>query len=265
MNDAFHWGIAPEAFQLGQFQIRWYGLCFALAFVVGYQIIAWIYRREKKPAADLDSLFISMFLGTLLGARLGHCLFYEPEYYLTHPVEMLKVWHGGLASHGAVIGILIAVYVYSRKHKDQPCLWVLSRMTLACALGGAFIRLGNFFNSEIVGKPTDFFSAVIFTRIDHLPRHPAQLYESVSYVVIFALLMFFYRRSSTETNSKLLLGFYFASVFLIRFLIEFVKEPQVEFERMLPLDLGQLLSIPFIALGLVLLWQWWKIRGVKAP
>ena len=255
MPNAFYWDIDPIAFGLGPLQVRWYGLCFALAFLAGYKIVVDIFKREDKPAADLDHLFIAMFFGTVIGARLGHCLFYEPGYYLSHPVEILKVWRGGLASHGAVIGILLSLYWYTRKRPEESYLWVLSRMTLPVALGGAFIRLGNFFNSEIIGKSTDVWWAVIFTRIDMLPRHPSQLYEAIAYVIIFAALLALYRRTNPKKNVKLLLGFYFAAVFLCRFFIEFTKEPQVDFERSLALDMGQLLSIPLICFGLVLLWQ----------
>ena len=190
----FHWATDPIAFSFGPVQVRWYGICFAMAFVVGYQLMDWIFRKEGKPQEDLESMFTYMFVATLIGARLGHCLFYEPGYYLSHPLDILKFWHGGLASHGAAIAILVGLYLYAKKRDNQPYIWVLARMCMLVALGGFFIRTGNFFNSEIIGKPSSLPWAVVFTRLDSIPRHPSQLYEAFSYLLIFIGLIQLYRR-----------------------------------------------------------------------
>lgn len=249
----FFWAVHPELVDLGPFHIRWYGLLFALAFLVGYRIVWGIYKLENKPRADLDRLLIFMMVSTVVGARLGHCFFYESNYYLSRPFEIFKVWRGGLASHGAAIGILLGLYLYSRTALEQPYLWLLSRISIPTALGGCFIRMGNFFNSEILGTPSNVPWAVIFGRVDLLARHPAQLYESLSYLVIFFVLLTVYKRDEGATDPKTLLGLFFLLIFSARFLIEFVKEPHTAIEQTLPLHLGQLLSIPFIILGLLLI------------
>ena len=247
------WTASPELIDLGAISIRWYGLLFALAFLSGYYLFVWFFRRENKPEEDLSSLLVYLLLGTLIGARLGHCLFYEPGYYLSRPFQMLMIWKGGLASHGGAVGILAALYFYSRRHRDQPYLWLLDRLVIATALGGAFIRLGNLFNSEIVGIPTDVPWAFVFTRIDTVPRHPAQLYESISYLLIFLLLLVIYRERGAKTPRGLLTGLFLILVFGARFLIEFVKMPQAAFSVPGPFSMGQLLSVPAVIAGIVLL------------
>ena len=184
------WSVTPEIFHLGPVSVRWYGLLFAMAFVAGYFIMTWIFKKEGKPQPDLEQLSVYMIFGTVIGARLGHCLFYNPAYYLSNPIEIFKVWEGGLASHGAAIGILIAVYLFSKKKKNYSFLWIIDRIVIVVALAGTFIRLGNLFNSEIIGKPTDVSWAFIFTAVDDLPRHPTQLYESIAYFIIFLILLF---------------------------------------------------------------------------
>jgi prolipoprotein diacylglyceryl transferase len=179
--------VSPEIFSfgpfsigslnLGPFSVRWYGLLFAASFVIGFQIMNWIFKIEKKSEKDLNDLVWYMILGTVIGARLGHCLFYNPEYYLSNPLEILKIWQGGLASHGAAVGILTAMYLYSKKKVGQSFLWILDRVVITVALAGSLIRLGNLFNSEIIGIPTDLPWGFVFTLIDEIPRHPAQLYS----------------------------------------------------------------------------------------
>ena len=252
------WNVDPEIISFGPLAIRYYGLLFAIAFVLGYRLMTKMYKLEGKRLEDLDSLFFTMFLSTLLGARLGHCFFYEADYYLAHPIEILMVWHGGLASHGAAIGILLGLWIYTRKHRDQPYLWLVSRMSITVALAGFFIRTGNFFNSEILGHPSVLPWAVIFSRVDKMPRHPAQLYEAFSYLLIFCLLNFLYNRSKGKISPYTLTGLFFTLVFSARFILEFFKENQAEFEYQLPLHMGQLLSLPLIALGLMLLLQGFK-------
>ncbi len=258
------WDMNPVLLSLGSLQIRWYGLMFALAFLSGYQLIQWVYKREGKPLQDLDYLFLYMVVGTIVGARLGHCFFYRPVYFLHHPLEILMIWRGGLASHGAAIGILTSLYIYSRRHRDQPYLWLLSRVALPVALAGVFIRIGNFFNSEIVGIPATVPWAVQFLRYDYynaVPRHPAQLYESLAYLLVFLVLLSTYLRRGRNTSPALLLGLFFSLVFTARFFIEFVKELQAPFESGLPLHMGQMLSIPLILIGLYLVWQGLQARA----
>ncbi len=252
------WNVRPELFQFGPFTVRWYGLFFAVLFLLGFLIARWEFRFEGKDARSLDSLLVYMVVGTIVGARLGHCLFYDPAYYLHHPFEILEVWQGGLASHGGAIGNLIAIYLYSRKHPDQPYLWLLDRVVIPTALGGFFIRLGNLFNSEILGTPSHLPWAIVFVQVDRVPRHPAQLYEALAYLLVFLGLLLIYRHYLGRTPRGLLLGVFFASVFAFRFLIEFVKERQASYETQLPLSVGQFLSIPFILAGLALVY--WSLR-----
>jgi len=248
-----YWNVRPEVVEFGRVTVRWYGLFFAVLFLVGYAIARWQFRVENKDPRSLETLFVYMVAGTIIGARLGHCLFYEPGYYLRHPVEILEVWKGGLASHGGAAGILIALYLYSRWHPDQPYLWLLDRVVVPAALGGAIIRLGNLFNSEILGRPTHLPWGFVFARIDSVPRHPAQLYESLAYGLVFIGLLRVYGRWRAQTPRGLLLGLFLVSVFTARFLLEFLKERQASYEQPLPLSVGQLLSLPFIGAGLILL------------
>ncbi len=243
------WTVSPELLRLGPLSIRWYGLLFALAFVLGYVIMQKIYKIEKKPLEDLDKLSIYVIVGTVLGARLGHCLFYDAEYYLSNPLEILKVWQGGLASHGAAIGILTALYIFSKKMKGQNLLWILDRLVIVIALGGALIRLGNLFNSEIFGKPTDVAWAFIFFRVDNIPRHPTQLYEATFYFVSAILLYLNYHNQKSELKLGVNFGLFLILIFGFRIFVEFFKENQSAFEATLPLNMGQLLSIPFVMLG----------------
>ena len=182
---AIVWNVDPDIVHVGPITIRYYGILFALSFFLGYNILRSIFRRESKPESDLETLLTVMMAGTIAGARIGHCLLYDPVYYLTNPLKILMIWEGGLASHGGAIGILLALFLYSRKRPEQPYLWILDRIVIAVALAGLFIRVGNFFNSEILGIPTDLPWAIVFDRIDSVPRHPAQLYEAIAYGSIF--------------------------------------------------------------------------------
>jgi phosphatidylglycerol---prolipoprotein diacylglyceryl transferase len=247
--------VSPELFSLGPITIRWYGLLFALGFLFGFQLMTKVFDREKKSIDDLNQLFYYVIIGTVVGARLGHCLFYDPQYYLSDPLEILKIWHGGLASHGGGIGIVTGVYLYSRRHPDQKLLWLLDRLTIPTMLGASFIRLGNLFNSEIIGNTTDVPWAFIFEKVDLLPRHPTQLYEAIIYVFIFGLLFIGYWKFNLQNREGLLLGSLLTSVFSARILIEFVKERQENYADGLPLNVGQLLSIPAILIGLYLIFR----------
>ncbi len=253
-----HWRVSPEVLSLGPLTIRWYGLLFASGFFIGYYIMRMVYRRENKPIAHLDTLLWYILLGTIIGARLGHCFFYEPAYYLAHPVAILKVWEGGLASHGGTIGVFLALWLYSRRHKEEPFGWLADRLTIPTALTASFIRLGNLFNSEIFGTVTTVPWAFVFERVgDSHPRHPTQLYEATAYLSLFGLMYYLYRaRWHFWRVTYRPLGLFLVWVFGLRFLIEFVKEPQVAFEQSLPLNMGQLLSLPLIGLGL-----YWLLRG----
>ena len=251
------WNVSPVLLPLGPIALRWYSLCFLATFVIGFYIMRDVFRSEGKSEEDLNSLVNYMVLGTLIGARLGHCLFYDPGFYLSNPLEIVKFWHGtsfgisGLSSHGGALGIFSALYIYTRK-REIPYIWILDRIVIPTALGGLFIRLGNLFNSEIVGIPTEVPWAFVFTRIDNLPRHPAQLYESLGYGLIFVMLYTLYRRLRRESPDGLLLGLFTLFAFAYRFFIEFVKERQANYGQDLPLSVGQLLSVPLVILGIFL-------------
>lgn len=257
------WSVSPEIFHLGPISVRWYGFLFAMAFVAGYFIMTWVFKKEGRPRTDLEQLSVYMIFGTVIGARLGHCLFYNPEYYLSNPIEIFKVWEGGLASHGAAIGILTAIYLFSNKKKNYPMLWTLDRVVIVVALAGTFIRLGNLFNSEIIGRQTDVSWAFIFTAVDELPRHPAQLYESIAYFIIFLILLFIYYKGIDKNKSGLLFGIFLVLVFTFRFFVEFLKENQSGFEEAMVLNMGQLLSIPFVIAGIIFITRSFKHKTKK--
>jgi phosphatidylglycerol---prolipoprotein diacylglyceryl transferase len=248
------WNIDPAIFRLGPFEVRWYGLCFALGFFLGFQIMAQIYRSEGRDPATLSDLLLYLMIGTIVGARLGHVLFYQPDYFLAHPLEILMIWHGGLASHGGFAGVLVALYFFRRKYPDMSFIELADRLTLSCLLAAALIRLGNFFNSEIVGIPSTLPWAIVFARVDDIPRHPAMLYEALAYFSAFCVLYYADRKTAMMQFPGRLFGITLAGCFLARFMIEFVKENQVPFEQRLPLDMGQLLSIPFILVGVYLIY-----------
>ncbi len=263
MFNYIHWNPDPEIFTILGREIRWYGLLFAAGFVFGYYIMKKFFKAEGVKQDVLDSLTVYMFLGTLVGARLGHCLFYEPSFYLSHPVEILKVWKGGLASHGAALGILISIYFFTRKHK-KPYLWVFDRVTVVTALAGCCIRLGNLMNSEIVGKPTDVSWGFVFERLgENFARHPSQLYEAMAYLLIFFVLYYMFTKTQWGKMQGAIFGWFLIFVFGFRFLIEYTKEVQVDFEQGMSLIMGQLLSIPFVLVGLALVF-WARKKYQKA-
>jgi len=245
-----HWGISPEIFSFSFLTLRWYGLLFAAGFVVGYRIMEWIFKKEGYDHKFLDNLTMTMVLSTVIGARLGHCLFYSPEYYLSNPIEILKVWEGGLASHGAAFGIILGLFIFVKRFSQFSFIWILDRIVITIALAGMFIRLGNLMNSEILGIPSDMPWAFVFENIDNIPRHPAQLYESIAYLFIFIFLFFKYKAKKAEIKSGLLFGSFLIGVFGARFILEYFKENQVAFEETMLLNMGQILSIPFVLIGL---------------
>lgn len=255
------WNVNPEIFRIGSFAIRWYGLLFASGFLFGYIIMSKIFKNENLSDEMLDRLTIYMAVGTIVGARLGHCLFYEPGFYLSHPLEILKIWKGGLASHGAAVGILTAIWLFVRKEK-KDFTWALDRIAIVVALAGFFIRIGNLMNSEIYGVETTLPWGFVFLRNgETAPKHPTQIYEALAYLLIFILLYRIYWRKKGEHIQGVLISLACILIFTARFFIEFLKEVQEPFESSMKLDMGQLLSIPFIILGIV--WLWISIKNKK--
>lgn len=242
--------------------IYWYSLLFVVAFIFGQYFLIWVFKQEKRKPEDAELVILYGIVGTVVGARLGHCLFYQPDYYLSNPIEILKVWEGGLASHGAAIGILIAMYVYAEKRAKvdklwkrtkKRYLWLLDRIVIVVASGGVLVRLGNLMNSEIIGRVTDVKWAFIFTSVDSQPRHPTQIYEALCYLFIFITLYYMYKRFKSKTPRGRIFGLFLIMLFLVRFCLEFLKENQVHFEDTLMFNMGQLLSVPFILVGVVIL------------
>ncbi|HPM29032.1 MAG TPA: prolipoprotein diacylglyceryl transferase [Chryseolinea sp.] len=248
------WDINPDIFTIPVIDhpVRWYGLFFALSFLVGQVIMNYIYKKEGRPSAEVDTLTVYVVIATIVGARLGHVLFYDPIYYFHNPHEILMIWQGGLASHGGVIGILIAIYLFARKTK-VPYLWILDRMVIIAALSFGMIRLGNLMNSEIIGIPTDVPWAFIFTSIDNIPRHPAQLYEAIQYLLSSGVFFLIWYKRKDKMKNGFLFSCSLILLFSLRFVDEFVKVNQEQFEEGMILNMGQILSIPFILAGIVLL------------
>lgn len=246
------WNVSPVLVNIGPLQLRYYGLMFLIAFLLGLRGMRWICIKEGVNPEKMETLLTYVFIGTLVGARLGHCLFYDPGYYLSNPLEIFKIWHGGLASHGGVTGVILAVLLYSYKNRDIPFLWLADRVAIFTAFSGGFIRIGNLMNSEIIGKPTGSNFGFVFTRVDQVVRHPTQIYESLTYFTLAFVLLYLYRRFKHKPPTGLLLGIALAVVFLARFLLEFLKENQEAFEKSMVLNMGQLLSIPFFILGIYL-------------
>jgi prolipoprotein diacylglyceryl transferase len=257
-----NWDINPEIFRISSFAIRWYGLLFASSFFFGYIIMNRIFKNEKLGEEVLDRLTIYMVLGTIIGARLGHCLFYELDYYLQNPAEIFMVWHGGLASHGAAIGILMALWFFAKKER-KDYTWILDRIVITVALSGFFIRMGNLMNSEIYGVETAASWGFVFLRnYETVPKHPTQIYEALAYLAIFILLYKLYWQKKGEHYQGLLISLFLILVFTARFFIEFLKEDQVAFEATMKLNMGQLLSIPFVIIGILGLYKTLKIKKI---
>lgn len=281
---AVDWNLSPELLSIGPFHIRYYGLLFISGFIIGYYLFTWFYRRENLPVRLLDPLLYLLMGCTLVGARLGHVLFYEPEYYLANPQKIFAVWEGGLASHGGAIAIVLGIIWYARHYGKKygfGFLWVMDRLGIATAFAGMLIRLGNLMNSEIFGSPTmlpwgfRFFRSSEWLALygpgkeqpaellqslglqaplpDGLPCHPTQLYEAGSYLLIGLILLALYKWALPKLRSGLLFGTFLTLLFGSRFIIEFIKLPQVAFEREMTLDMGQWLSVPFIVAGLFLI------------
>lgn len=264
MNNYFIWDCDPVFLDLGILQLRYYSVAIFLGMVAAVYLLRYMYRREGLAEEGITTMAIYMFLGTFIGLRFGHCLFYEPEYYLKYPWEIILpigrgpdggiVFYGynGLASHGGVLGVFIALSIFA--YRNKMSLWrVMDKTVIMGVLAGSLVRVGNFFNSEIIGRPTDMPWAVIFKRVDNVPRHPAQLYEAVIYLLIFFLLFYIYRKKYNPAKPGLLVAIAAILVFTARFFVEFYKERQVGFEENLTIDMGQILSIPFVLFGIVFL------------
>ena len=258
---AIYWNVDPVIAHLGPITLRWYGLFFMLPFVLGTFVLTHIYRSERTSPQWVDVITIYVLIGTIVGARLGHMLFYDFEALMADPIVVFKIWQGGLASHGATIGILLACWLFARNNKFDY-LWVLDRIVIVVALGGACIRTGNLMNSEIVGKPTSVPWAFIFPRdVEHLiqgvavPRHPTQIYEALFCIFLLVLLYTMWNRTKERTPRGQLFGIFVVLLFTQRFLGEYLKENQVAFENGHLFNQGQLLSIPMIVIGIWVLWR----------
>jgi prolipoprotein diacylglyceryl transferase len=255
------WNVNPDIFVIPYLDhpVRWYGLSWALGFLFSQQVMYYIYKRDGRPREEVDTLTIYMLIAAMAGARLGHVLFYEPIEFFSQPLRIFAVWEGGLASHGGAIGILIALYFFARKTKVKY-LWIVDRLVIVSALTGCLIRLGNLMNSEMIGLPTTLPWGFIFTRIDNVPRHPAQLYEAIYCFFLFIFLFWLYYKKGKTLNDGVLTGLFLIILFSLRFVDEFFKINQEAFEDGLLLNMGQVLSIPFVLCGIVIL-----IRSLKNP
>ena len=293
------WNVDPVLFSIGSLSVRWYGLLWALGFFIGYFVMRRIYRREHMSDDAMDKLLIYMLVSTVIGARIGHCLFYEPEYYLSHPLKMLAIWEGGLASHGGAIGILIGLYLYvrnynkSKKEKTDKqsitYIWILDRIVVAVCLVGALIRVGNVMNHEIYGTPTSLPWGFVFLRgaeqfcgtfdnytacnswdapcppSEWLPCHPTGLYEAFFCLVAMGILLWmYYKRDLGIKQPGLMFGTFLVIIFGSRICIEFLKNVQVDLERNMVFDMGQWLSVPFVVIGIVMIvWSFVKRPRVE--
>lgn len=266
----FVWDVHPTLFTIGPVEVRYYGLMWALGFIISAYIISNIMKREGYSEKMFDSFFWYGLLSTVIGSRLGHCLFYDPGYYLTHPIEILYIHQGGMASHGAAVGLLIGLWLFSKKNK-LPYIWSLDRIGILVAVSGTLVRIGNFMNSEIFGRPTSLPWGVEFVMSSEwnalykgLPCHPTQLYEALAYLIIFVVMVWlYYRKDLARRRPGVMFGIFLIALFGVRFLIEFIKNPQEDFEVGMILNMGQLLSIPFIIAGCVLLYRAYRVPEKK--
>lgn len=270
MFDIVTWTADPVIFTIGFFQLRWYALMFIVGFAIGVKIMEYCYKHDGVNPERVYYLFLYCFVGTLVGARLGHCLFYAPDYYLAHPLEILMTWKGGLASHGGTIGVVSAVLIYASRDKLSK-LWVLDRLSIAVAPVACMIRCGNLFNHEIYGHETALPWGFRFIENIHQwqqgaapvfsqPSHPTQIYEALCYLSIFVFLWWLYNKTNAPNRPGLMFGFFLLGIFGSRFFIEFLKNVQEEFERDMILDMGQLLSVPFVIIGV-----WLIVRALRKP
>lgn len=254
---AIIWNANPELFHIGGFAVRWYSLLFVSGFILGFFIFQWFFKREKLDPGLLDSLLVTLIVGTIVGARLGHCLFYQPDYYLGSWEGFLEIfmpWKGGLASHGGTIALFIAMWWFAHKYGKRQgfdFVWLVDHLSIAVCFAATFIRLGNLFNSEIYGGVTNLPWGFVFVRNGETePHHPTQLYEALSYLILGLVLLAIYKYRSEKTWRGTFIGLFLIGCFGSRFLIEFIKNDQVDFEAGMALNMGQILSIPFVLLGI---------------
>lgn len=254
---AIIWNANPELFHIGGFAVRWYSLLFVSGFILGFFIFQWFFKREKLDPRLLDSLFVTLIVGTIVGARLGHCLFYQPDYYFGSWEGFLEIfmpWEGGLASHGGTIALFIAMWWFAHKYGKRhgfDFVWLVDHLSIAVCFAATFIRLGNLFNSEIYGGVTNLPWGFVFVRNGETePHHPTQLYEALSYLILGLVLLAIYKYRSEKTWRGTFIGLFLIGCFGSRFLIEFIKNDQVDFEAGMALNMGQILSIPFVLLGI---------------
>lgn len=258
MLNYINWNVNPWIFEIGDFQLRWYGLLFASGFMLGFYLLKRIFETENVPLEWLDKVLWYVIIGTVVGARLGHVFFYDWDYYSQNLLEIPKVWRGGLASHGAAVGIILSVWLFSRNVSKRSVLWILDRVVITVALAGVLIRLGNLMNHEIVGDPTDVAWAFVFKfGPDDSPRHPTQIYEAFCYLLSFGILMWMYWKANAGMYLGRLFGAFLILIFGFRFIVEFIKESQGGFESSLgnALTTGQWLSIPFVLAGAYFVWR----------
>ena len=267
-----HWNVDPAILHIGNFELRWYSLLFVSGFILGWFIFKWFFKREKINTKLLDPLLYTLLICTIVGARLGHCLFYQPDYYLGSWkgfFEIFMPWKGGLASHGGAIALLLGMWWFARhygKRHNFDFVWIMDHLAIAVAFAGAFIRFGNLFNSEIYGDVTDLPWGFVFERENETePRHPTQLYEGFTYLLLgFALISLYWKKLDKMYRGQFI-GIFLVVCFSARMLIEVIKNPQVDFEKTMTLNMGQLLSIPFVLLGVFfLVWAWKKKIPARA-
>ena len=265
-NMIINWNIDPEIIRIGGFSLRYYSLLFAGGIYLAYLIVKRIYFKNSMDVKKLESISIHVFIGLIIGARLGHCLFYDFAYYSKHITEIFLPFvitdsgfnftgYQGLSSHGGGIGIILSLFIWKLRSAENKLFPPLDAIAVTAPLTAACIRLGNFMNSEIIGEPTGGTWGIIFARVDSIPRHPGQLYESLSYFCLFGAMLFLYRKTRMFSENGKLFGIFLTAVFVFRIIIETVKENQSSFESSMPVNMGQILSIPFIIAGLFLIFK----------
>ncbi|MBR3399439.1 MAG: prolipoprotein diacylglyceryl transferase [Prevotella sp.] len=269
------WNPDAEMIRIGGFAVRWYSMCWLVGLALAYFLVRKLYKEQKVKDGLFDPLFIYCFIGILLGARLGHCIFYEPEYWLSSPQHVFEIFvpirfmpdgswkftgYEGLASHGGTIGLTVALIIYwLRVRKHGLGIWqILDNIAIATPITACFIRLGNLVNSEIIGKVTDVPWAFIFERVDMSPRHPGQLYEAIAYAIFFPIGWYLYRKHPERVGTGFFFGLCLVLIFTFRFFIEYTKDIQVAKEAAMTLNIGQMLSIPFVLIGLYCMWRSFK-------
>lgn len=255
------WDVDPEAFRIPfiDWPVRWYGILFVFGLIVSQYIMFYIFEKDGKTKQNVEDLTIYVVIGTIIGARLGHVVFYDAAYYFNHPIEIVQIWKGGLASHGGAIGILVAIYLYCKKYK-MKFLWVFDRLVIVVCFTGACIRTGNLMNSEIIGKITDVPWAVQFVQayppsLSLDPRHPAQIYEAIYCLILMVFLFYLWKKKRHKLNNGYIFGVFLVILFTLRFIDEFFKINQEPFEAQLPINMGQILSIPFVIGGIYLIYR----------